>query len=76
MTEVTVKLSSDTVTDIVAQELTSALEGLIRDAQARATDRGFAIFDHDATADLAEINRHCAALNLILEYYTGTSSNS
>lgn len=69
MTEVTVKLSSDTVTDIVVQDLKSALQGLTRDAKSRASGPGFAIFEHDLTEDLAEIERHRQALKLVLEYY-------
>ena len=69
MTEVTVTLSSDTVTDIVVQDLKSALEGLTRDAKNRESGPGFAIFEHDLQADLAEIERHRSALKLVLEYY-------
>lgn len=68
MTEVTVTLSSDTVTDIVVQDLKSALDGLTGDVKTRKAG-GFAIFEHDLAEDLAEIERHRAALKLVLEYY-------
>lgn len=69
MTQVTVELDSDTVDHIVTQQLTQALGSLTRDAARVGTDRAFAIFAHDPAKDLAEIQRHCAALQLILAYY-------
>lgn len=70
MTQVTVDLDSDTVDHIVTQQLTQALDSLMRDAELlRAGQPTFAIFAHEPAEDLAEIQRHCAALQLILSYY-------
>jgi hypothetical protein len=74
MTQVTVALDSDTVDHIVTQQLKQALDGLMQDAGRVGTDRAFAIFAHDPAEDLAEIQRHCAALQLILAYYGHSSS--
>lgn len=70
MTQVTVDLDSDTVDHIVIQQLTQALAGLQQDAELLQTGQPtFAIFAHEPAEDLAEIQRHCAALQLILSYY-------
>lgn len=69
MTQFTVDLDSDTVDRIVIQQLTQALNGLRQDVEHVGTHRAFAIFALDPAEDLAEIQRHCAALQLILAYY-------
>ena len=69
MTKVTVELLSDTVTEIVVQNLSEALSGLIQDYKNRATNAGSAIFDHDPEMDRIEIQRHIDALHLVLGYY-------
>ena len=70
MTQVIVDLDGDTVDRIVTQQLAQALDGLTRDAELLRTGQlSIAVFSHDAAEDLAEIQRHCAALQLILAYY-------
>lgn len=70
MTQVTVDLDGDTVDRIVIQQLTQALVGLQQDAELlQAGQLTFAICAHEPAEDQAEIQRHCAALQLILAYY-------
>ena len=70
MTQVTVDLDSDTVDHIVTQQLAQVLESLTRDAELlRANRLAIAVFSHDPEEDIVEIQRHCAALQLILAYY-------
>ena len=64
----TVELLSDTVTQIVLQDLSEALDSLVI-AQKHRSGTGFAIFDSDPALDRIEIQRHIDALHLVISYY-------
>lgn len=70
MKKVTVELDYETVDNLVKQELRSAVEIMKQDLKKRKSKQGgLAIFSTDKKVDVALINEHIDAFNLILSYY-------
>ena len=69
MTDVSVKLSVDTVSGIILNDLKETLDSLERDLESRKSGNGFAIFDHDQQTDVKIIEKHVNAVKIVMSYY-------
>jgi hypothetical protein len=69
MNKYTVELDYDAVDSIVVQVLQEQYKSLIDDRTARESDKeSFGSFFTDKEKDIAEINRHLDAMEIILSY--------
>ena len=64
-----IEVCSCCIDDVVRADLKATLVNLQDDRKKRKTKRGSAIFDTDATRDIAILDEHIAALKLVLRYY-------
>ncbi len=67
--KVTVELNWDAVDDIVKQELISCRTNLKDDLKRRKKGTGLAIFETDKDTDIALINDHIKAFDIVLKYF-------
>ena len=65
-----VELQSECITAIVRADLMSVRKHLRTDLKRRKADHGLAIFSNDKDQDVAEIQRHIAAFDTVIRYYT------
>lgn len=59
------------IEDIIVQEMKSDVENLKVDLENRKAGYGLACWEHDLEADVAMIEKHIEALELIVKYYGG-----
>ena len=70
MSEVTVKLTYDTVDSIVVERMRYFKNTMNKDLANRKSKKGGSpIFSHDKKKDIAEIQKHIDAFNIVLSYY-------
>lgn len=60
------------VNDIVRSDLTNSLDNLKDDLKRRKKGGSIAIFHMEKDEDIAELQRHIDAFNLVLRYYGAT----
>ena len=60
------------VNDIVRSDLTNSLDNLKDDLKRRKKGDSVAIFHMEKDEDIAELQRHIDAFNLVLRYYGAT----
>ncbi len=64
-----VELQSECITAIVRADLMSVRKYLRSDLKRRKAGHKLGIFSNDKDKDVAEMQRHIDALNIILKYY-------
>ena len=64
-----VELQSECITAIVRADLMSVRKHLRTDLKRRKAGHKLGIFSNDKDEDVAEMQRHIDALNMILKYY-------
>lgn len=70
MSEVTVKLSYDTVDSIVVEQMRYFKNTMSKDLANRKSKKdGSPIFSNNKKKDIAEIKKHIDAFNIVLSYY-------
>ena len=65
-----VELQSECITAIVRADLMSVRKHLRSDLKRRKAGHKLGIFSNDKNEDVAEIQRHIAALDTVIRYYT------
>ena len=67
-----VEVCIEDVNDIVRSDLTNSLDNLKDDLKRRKKGDSVAIFHMEKDEDIAELQKHIDAFNLVLRYYGAT----